>query len=311
MSDLFDQHGYAPMLIGRSEEAFDSEDYLYEIKWDGTRCLAYCSDHTELINKRDKLLNDQFPELLNLHRCLPKTAVLDGEIVVFHDGKPDFYALQRREMLRSAFRIRLAQESDLATFIVFDILEYNGKDLTGLPLVKRREKLKRFKESETAVCSRVYLYEGEKLYAWTQRQNLEGIVAKEKTSLYQCGKRTSSWIKIKNLKDEDFAVCGYIRKERNVLSLVLGQYQGKTLVYKGHVTLGVSEALLEKKLPVTPDCPFPETPKNHEHAVWLKPKLVCTVKYMDKTSAGSLRQPVLKGFREDKTAKECKTDEAK
>ena len=214
-------------------------------------------------------------------------------------------------MLRSAFRIRLAQESDLATFIVFDILEYNGKDLTGLPLVKRREKLKSFKESETAVCSRVYLYEGEKLYAWTQRQNLEGIVAKEKTSLYQCGKRTSSWIKIKNLKDEDFAVCGYIQKERNVLSLVLGQYLGKTLVYKGHVTLGVSEALLKKKLPVTPDCPFPETPKNHEHAVWLKPKLVCTVKYMDKTSAGSLRQPVLKGFRKDKTAKECKTDEAK
>ena len=286
MSDLFDQHGYAPMLIGRSEEAFDSEDYLYEIKWDGTRCLAYCSDHTELINKRDKLLNDQFPELLTLHRCLPKPAVLDGEIVVFHDGKPDFYALQRREMLRSAFRIHLAQESDLATFIVFDILEYNGKDLTGLPLVKRKEKLKGFKESETAVCSRVYLYEGEKLYAWTQRQNLEGIVAKEKNSLYQCGRRTSSWIKIKNLKDEDFAVCGYIQKER------------------------VSEALLKKKLPVTAICPFPETPKNHEHAVWLKPKLVCTVKYMDKTSAGSLRQPVLKGFREDKTAKECKIDES-
>ena len=310
MSDLFDQRGYAPMLIGRSEEAFDSEDYLYEIKWDGTRCLAYCSDHTELINKRDKLLNDQFPELLTLHRCLPKPAVLDGEIVVFHDGKPDFYALQRREMLHSTFRIRLAQESDLATFIVFDILEYNGKDLTGLPLVKRKEKLKGFKESETAVCSRVYLYEGEKLYAWTQRQNLEGIVAKEKSSLYQCGRRTSSWIKIKNLKDEDFAVCGYIQKERNVLSLVLGQYQGKTLVYKGHVTLGVSEALLKKKLPVTAICPFPETPKNHEHAVWLKPKLVCTVKYMDKTSAGSLRQPVLKGFREDKTAKECKIDES-
>ena len=75
-------------------------------------------------------------------------------------------------MLRSAFRIRLAQESDLATFIVFDILEYNGKDLTGLPLVKRKEKLKSFKESETAVCSRVYLYEGEKLYAWTQRQDV-------------------------------------------------------------------------------------------------------------------------------------------
>lgn len=310
MSDLFDQRGYAPMLIGRSEEAFDSEDYLYEIKWDGTRCLAYCSDHTELINKRDKLLNDQFPELLTLHRCLPKPAVLDGEIVVFHDGKPDFYALQRREMLRSAFRIRLAQESDLATFIVFDILEYNGKDLTGLPLVKRKEKLKSFKENETAVCSRVYLYEGEKLYAWTQRQNLEGIVAKEKSSLYQCGRRTSSWIKIKNLKDEDFAVCGYIQKERNVLSLVLGQYQGKTLVYKGHVTLGVSEALLKKKLPITAICPFPETPKNHEHAVWLKPKLVCTVKYMDKTAAGSLRQPVMKGFREDKTAKECKIDES-
>lgn len=181
MSELFDQHGYAPMLIGRSEEAFDSEDYLYEIKWDGTRCLAYCSDHTELINKRDKLLNDQFPELLNLHRCLPKSAVLDGEIVVFHEGKPDFYALQRREMLRSAFRVRLAQDSDPATFIVFDILEYNGKDLTGLPLIKRKEKLKSFRQSETAVCSRTYLQEGRQLYAWTQAQNLEGIVAKEKT----------------------------------------------------------------------------------------------------------------------------------
>ncbi|WP_303015914.1 non-homologous end-joining DNA ligase [Holdemania massiliensis] len=309
MSELFDQHGYAPMLIGRSEEAFDSEDYLYEIKWDGTRCLAYCSDHTELINKRDKLLNDQFPELLNLHRCLPKSAVLDGEIVVFHDGKPDFYALQRREMLRSAFRVRLAQDSDPATFIVFDILEYNGKDLTGLPLVKRKEKLKSFRQSETAVCSRTYLQEGRQLYAWTQAQNLEGIVAKEKDSLYQCGRRTSSWIKIKNLKDEDFVICGYLQKERNVLSLVLGQYQGRTLVYKGHVTLGVSETLLRRKLPVTSQCPFPEEPQNHERAVWLKPKLVCTVKYMDKTAAGSLRQPVLKGLRDDKRAIECKVDE--
>ena len=81
-------------------------------------------------------------------------------------------------------------------------------------------------------------------------------------------------------------------------------------MYKGHVTLGVSEALLKKKLPVTAICPFPEMPKNHEHAVWLKPKLVCTVKYMDKTAAGSLRQPVLKGFRKYKIAKECKIDEA-
>lgn len=305
MSELFDQRGYAPMLIGRSSEAFDSDEYLYEIKWDGTRCLAYCDGHTELINKRNKLLNDQFPELLQLHRCLPRNAVLDGEITVFHDGKPDFYALQRREMIRNPFRIKMAMEKDPAIFLVFDILYYNGKDCTSLPLLQRKQKLAVFKNSEVAALSQVYEKEGIKLYDWTCSQGLEGIVAKDKEGLYQCGKRTSSWIKIKNLKDEDFVVCGYIKKEGNVLSLVLGQYRGKHLSYKGHVTLGVSETLLNRKLPVTDRCPFPAAPPAHEKAVWLKPQLVCTVKYMDKTVSGSLRQPVLKGFREDKRAREC------
>ena len=104
-------------------------------------------------------------------------------------------------------------------------------------------------------------------------------------------------------------ICGYLQKERNVLSLVLGQYQGRTLVYKGHVTLGVSETLLRRKLPVTSRCPFPQEPQHHERAVWLKPKLVCTVKFMNKTAAGSLRQPVLKGLRDDKQAVECQIDE--
>lgn len=305
----FEDKTYSPMLIGKSSEAFDSDDYLYELKWDGTRCLAYCDQSTILINKRGRILNDQFPELMNLHKSMKKACVLDGEITVFHNGKPDFYALQRREMMRSSFRVELASQQDPATFLAFDLLYWNDQDLTEQPLIKRKKKLSQFQDQMHAVLSRVYEKEGLRLYDFAYQQGLEGIVAKEKLSTYQPGKRSTSWIKIKNLKDEDFVVCGYLKKEGKFLSLVLGQYDKKELLYRGHVTLGVSDSLLKQKnLPIQKQCPFQIVPQHHEKAVWFSPKLVCTVKYMEKTETGSLRQPVLKGFREDKSIRECQME---
>ncbi len=139
-----------------------------------------------------------------------------------------------------------------------------------------------------------------------EKQSLEGIVAKRKDSKYYFDKRTKDWIKIKYLQDDDFVVCGYIIKENNVTSIVLGQYRGGSLVYRGHVTLGVSSAdfqeiARQKKLELPPF----EAPAGNENAVWVEPVLVCTVKYMMKTPNGGMRQPVFKGLRRDKGPEEC------
>ena len=119
------------------------------------------------------------------------------------------------------------------------------------------------------------------------------------------GARTRDWIKFKNLIDEDYIVCGYIKKEGNVVSIVLGQYQGDRIVYRGHVTLGVSREDFQVILWLPENNPPFSPPKGNENAVWVEPSHVCTVKYMEKTSAGGLRQPVYKGLREDKDPREC------
>ena len=160
-------------------------------------------------------------------------------------------------------------------------------------------------ENAQFAISRYIEERGRDFFDMTGACGLEGIVAKKKDSRYYFDRRTRDWIKIKNMEDDDFVICGYIYKENNMVSLVLGQYEGKTLVYKGHVTLGVSRreiGLIEK---LRCDCsPFLEIPKGNENAVWVRPEMVCTVEYMSRTENGGYRQPVFKGIREDKTAKE-------
>ena len=136
---------------------------------------------------------------------------------------------------------------------------------------------------------------------------LEGIVAKRKDSKYYLDKRTKDWIKIKYLLDDDFVVCGYILKGGGVISIVLVQYLKEELIYKGHVTLGLStgDFQLIKSIPLISSHPFNELPSGNDNAVWIEPNLVCIVKFMMKTANGSLRQPVFKGLRDDKDPKDC------
>ena len=133
-------------------------------------------------------------------------------------------------------------------------------------------------------------------------------MAKRKGSLYFPGKRTKDWIKCKNMKDDDFVVLGYLRKSSGITSIIVGQYQDGSLRYKGHVTLGVSSEGMRRIDALDrlegPPC---AVPAGNRGAVWVKPELVCTVKYMELTANGSMRQPVVKGLCDDKQAKECKT----
>ena len=310
MSDLFEQKGIKPMLIGLEGEAFDSPDYLYELKLDGERCVAYLDPRsgTELRNKRDLKMLPKVPELSEIHKQVRCRCILDGELTVIKDGRPDFYEIQRRSLMSNPLKIKLASQKNPACFTAFDILYYEDHTVCDLSLTERKELLQKSVAQENArfAVSRVIESNGISFYKLAEAQNLEGIVAKRKDSQYYFDKRTKDWIKCKNLKDDDYVVCGYLPKANGMTSIVLGQYADKTLKYKGHVTLGVGGEDFRKirELPRI-GAPGFAVSSGNEECIWVEPSLCCTVKYMEKTESGSLRQPVFKGLRVDKLPEEC------
>lgn len=309
--DIFDSKTISPMLISEMKTAFDSPDYIYEIKWDGIRCMSYLDLKTDMRNKRNKLMVPLFPELENLKDQVKVKCILDHELIVLKNGIPDFYEVQKRALMSNTFKIKLAADRYPASVIVYDILYYKNKDITMLPLMERKKYLEDVvKENKLISVSRYIEKEGIKLFELVKAKNLEGIVAKKKQSLYWPGIKTKDWIKCKIMSTEDCVVCGYIPKENNMTSLILGQYDGNTLVYKGHVTLGVSlTRLLQHSITTTEYAPFGNVPKGNEEATWIEPNLVCIVESMP-TEKDSFRQPVFKGFRDDKLPKECGLNQA-
>jgi len=310
VSDLFEQKSIKPMLIGSEGEAFDSPNYLYELKLDGERCIAYLdpTSGTELRNKRNMKMLLKVPELSDIHKQVNCRCILDGELAIIKDGKPNYYEIQRRSLMSSPLKIELASRQNPACFTAFDILYYEDHSVCDLPLTERKELLRKAVHEETAhfAVSRVIENNGIAFYELAKSQELEGIVAKRKDSRYYFDKRTKDWIKCKNLKDDDYVVCGYLPKDNGMTSIVIGQYANGTLKYKGHVTLGVGGEGFRKirELPRI-SAPLFEIPSGNEDAVWVEPSLCCTVKYMEKTESGGLRQPVFKGLREDKAPEEC------
>ena len=308
--DMFESRMVKPMLIGAESEPFDSPDYIYELKLDGERCLAYIdSAGVELRNKRNIRMLPKVPELTDIYKQVKKRCILDGELIVLKEGKPDFAEIQRRSLMSNKVKIEFAASKYPASFTAFDVLYLDNKEIINEPLMKRKAMLSKIvKENDRIAVSPYIEMNGTAFYNLAEKNNLEGIVAKKKESKYYLDKRTKEWIKIKNLKDDDFVVCGYIDKGKGVISIVLGQYRGTTLVYKGHVTLGVSGKAFDTiSRHRTIDNPEMEVPAGHgnEKAVWLQPDLVCVVKYLELTTNGSLRHAVLKGLRDDKLPTDC------
>lgn len=297
--DLFDARGASPMLIARQCEAFDSTDYIYELKMDGFRCLAYLEPGmADLRNKRNIKMLEKFPELTKLHQAVRRRCILDGEIVVLTNGVPDFYRLQKRTLLTDRFKIQMEASRFPASFVAFDSIYLDGQDLCWEPLIKRKERLsENLKESDRIAVSRYIEGKGMALYQAAEERELEGVVAKRKDSLYYPGKRTKDWVKFKRMTDEEFIAAGYIRKGLHTYSLIIAKYREDVLVYKGHVTSGVTKETVQF-LTVTKKCPLSAVPAGNEHAVWVKPDQVCRIEYMPNTK-GALRQPVFRGFRDD------------
>lgn len=305
--DLFDSKNVSPMLISEMKAPFDSPDHIYEIKWDGIRCISFLSDKTDMRNKRNKLMIPLFPELEDLYKQVKVKCILDHELLVLRNGIPDFYEVQKRALMSNQFKIKLAASKYPASIIAYDILYYKDKDITMLPLMERKKYLDDvIIENNLISVSRYVENNGIMLFNLVKEKGLEGIVAKRKDSLYWPGNRSKDWIKCKIMASDDCVICGYIQKENNMTSLILGQYDDDLLVYKGHVTLGVSLKILnEHKYKIIDYSPFGYVPKGNDDAIWLAPELVCIVESMP-TEKDSFRQPVFKGIRDDKLAIECR-----
>ncbi len=306
---IYEEKGIQPMLISEQQNPFNSPDWIYELKLDGIRCIAYMDyHHVDLRNKRDKKLLPFVPELSEIHRQVTDKCILDGELFVLKNGITDFYEIQRRALMTDPFKIKLAGQKYPTCFVAFDILYLKNKLMTDSPLIMRKDQLKKIVVENNFFCASRYVEnDGIKLFKAAKSQYLEGIVAKKKDSQYYFGKRTKDWIKCKVMQTDDCVICGYIPKTNHMTSLILGQYDDNhSLVYRGHVTLGVSLRFFDHYRPKRIDfSPFGSIPKGNENAIWLAPELVCIVESMP-TDKKAFRQPVFKGIRDDKLPKECR-----
>jgi bifunctional non-homologous end joining protein LigD len=189
----------SPMLAKKGEP-FDSEEHLFEIKWDGTRMLAFVEhDGYRLVNRHRAERTLQYPELACLAE-LPAGVILDGEVVVFHEGRPDFRRLLSRDQAGSPLKIRLSARSMPATYVVFDLLYEGYRSLLTEPLSQRRQRLCQLVEDlgrPQVVFSEGIVGPGRALFEEACRQGLEGLVAKRLASRYRPGKRTTARLKIK------------------------------------------------------------------------------------------------------------------
>lgn len=196
----------APMLLKVAEKPFDNDDYFFELKLDGYRCIAICENDTYLKSRNNFYLNNIFPELNNIHLQCKSPCVLDGEIVYINDkGLPNFHMLQRRKNTKNKHKKNQLQSNHPVTYVAFDVLFLNNKNLTQLPLHERKKILKDLvNENQFLNISRFEEGKGIALYNAAKKNKLEGIVAKHKNSSYHMGKRSDNWLKIKPLTHAEY-----------------------------------------------------------------------------------------------------------
>ncbi|MCL5063024.1 MAG: non-homologous end-joining DNA ligase [Nitrospiraceae bacterium] len=303
-------------MLAKSSNPFDSENHIFELKWDGTRCIAFVDkSHLSLKNRRLLDITHRYPEFQQLKKHLKvKSAVFDGEIIVLKEGIPNFERLQQREHIEDIGRIEILSGLIPAAYVVFDLLYLNGKSLMKKPLIERRDLLKElFPMSENVILSESYS-EGRKLFKMALKKGFEGIMAKEKTSPYLSGERSGYWLKIKKSFDIDAVVCGYLEGEGSRKdyfgSLILGVYDNGELIHIGQVGTGIDEKTIKHLFNIlssmkTDTAPFDIIPELKRKAFWCRPEVVVRVGYQEWTKDNRLRIPVFKGIRDDKGPEEC------
>jgi bifunctional non-homologous end joining protein LigD len=301
---------YEPMMAVLTGQPFDDDEWLFEVKWDGHRCLANLGQATRLTSRTRRDMTAQFPELIDLHRQLAaRNAVVDGEIVALdREGRPSFERMQDRfhrapeELVRNRGKVPVQ-------FLAFDLLWLDGAPLLDLPLVERRARLEEvLVETRDVRLSQVVEGAGNDVFEQVKRLGLEGIVAKRAASPYRPGSRSPDWRKIKALCLQDCVIVGWTPgkggRSATLGSLLLAVFDDGRLRYAGNVGTGFTHAfladLLARLSELEVDKPQFEGAPRLRGARFVRPELVCEVEYLRWTDDNKLRASSFKGLRPDK-----------
>ncbi|AKK71290.1 DNA ligase [Chryseobacterium gallinarum] len=310
-----------PMLATLVNKPFDDEEWVYEVKWDGYRAVAFMhKGEVELKSRNDKSFNEKFYPIYDTLKALEFDAILDGEVVVLGEsGTANFGSLQNW---------RSEADGDLV-YYVFDILWYQGHDLTELTLLERKAILREIlPKNNSILVSEHFETSGIQFLEEARKLGLEGIMAKRKESRYHTHNRSKDWLKIKANKRQEVVIGGYTLNDDSsklFSSILVGVYEGKKLIYTGKVGTGFNDKMQKEMMKlfkplITDKVPFSEEPDvnkpsrfrpNPPHAAvtWLKPELVCEVSCTELTSDGIMRHPSFDGMREDKSARKVVLEE--
>ncbi len=312
-----------PMLAESVDKAFDGAEWLFEIKWDGYRAIAFIADgKVRLVSRNQNDLTPRYPELKDMAKFIhAKTAILDGEVVALdEEGKASFSLMQQRTGFRPGGKRAVGNADVPVLYYAFDLLYLDGYDWRRIPLEERKRKLASLLVAGDVLrYSDHYEERGKALFEMAQKTGLEGIVAKKRISFYE-ERRSREWLKIKIRKRVECIVGGYTEPEGSRThfgSLVLGLYDKKgRLIHVGQVGSGFDQKSLNEIWKVlekieTKKNPFFGEVEALRKVSWVKPELVAEIEYAewtDGTSDGSgpkLRAPVFLGLRDDKDPKEC------
>ncbi len=316
-----------PMLAESIEKPFDDPDWLFEIKWDGYRAIAFIENgKVRLVSRNQNELTARYPELKDMPEFVKaKTAILDGEVVALDvDGRASFSLMQQRTGFRPGGK-RAAEKADVPVlYYAFDVLYLDGYDWRRVPLEERKKKLASILEPRDSLrYSDHYEAQGKALFEIARDKKLEGILAKKRNSYYE-ERRSREWLKIKIRQQMECVIGGFTEPEgtrAHFGSLVLGLYDKEgRLIHVGQVGSGFDQKLLSEISKVlhkieTKKNPFYGEVEALRKVSWVKPELVAEIEYAEWTegansgSGPKLRAPVFLGLRDDKDPKECTFDQ--
>ncbi len=304
-----------PMLAkpGRLPPRRDQDRWAFEIKWDGVRALVFSEPgRLRLHSRNGRDITASYPELRPLNRALSHHgAILDGEIVAFDaDGRPSFGRLQQRMHLTGESQVRRRAKEIPVVLVLFDLLWLDGHSLMELPYDERRARLEALGLRGAAwQTPEAHHGDGAALLRATAEQGLEGLIAKRRDAPYEPGRRSGSWLKVKNVARQEVVIAGWLpgegRRARRIGALVVGVHEkdGGPLVYAGRVGTGFTDRTLDELAARLEPLRTDRNPFGRggpRGTVWVRPSLLAEVEFTEWTSEGLLRHPSFKGLREDK-----------
>jgi bifunctional non-homologous end joining protein LigD len=309
-----------PMLATLSKDLPPDEDnYAFEVKWDGVRSIAYIEGgQARFESRRGGDITSRYPELRGLGPALGSTAaVLDGEIVAFEGERPSFERLQRRMHVGNERAVRRLMGEVPVVYVIFDLLWLEGHTTLELPYRERRKLLDELApQGPSWQTPAAHEGDGTALLDATKRLGLEGVVAKRLDSLYEAGRRSRAWLKVKNHNSQEFVIGGWLpgkgARSTSLGALLIGYYEstepGARLRYAGRVGTGLTETELKRLVellePLRRDTsPFSPAPRVKD-AVFVEPELVAEVRFTEWTRAGVVRAPAYQGLRDDRDPRE-------